>query len=98
MRSHPVSHSGRFKLSHYCDKSLHYDKTKSAEKIFVLRQKHLSCDEKNVSCDGKIWFYAGENRAKAAFLRPKRPFFAKHAAYAHVYAGKGFLERSKEKI
>ncbi len=34
---------------------------------------------------------------KPLFLRPKRPFFAKQAAYAHVYARKGFFEREIEK-
>ena len=89
--------SCRAKLSHYCDKSLHYDKTKSAVKISVLHKKHPTCGEKNVSCSGKIWFYAGDNRAKVTFLRSERPFFAKQAAYAHVYARKGFLEREIEK-
>lgn len=35
---------------------------------------------------------------KPLFYAPNVLFFAKHAAYAHVYAGKGFLERKKEKI
>lgn len=95
--------SCRAKLTPHGGKSLHYDKTKSAAKISVLRQKHPVCGEKSVSyckksvsCDGKIWFYAGENRAKVTFLRPERPFFAKQAARARIYAGKRFFVRPKK--